>query len=204
MQLQGHARALAALADRWSVVEHSNRAVLNPFEGSEDLNTDAAIQLDGILFMEGEGEPPELTRMKRDVRLVADDANETGDWLANAMEATWSAAAALLPYPDLADLLGDRHRIIANDWQAATMSMLAGRALHRAVDLLDQLDLTPAGVRTDLDGERNYPRYLHASVELVEHAADLLSDSAGLVHDNEPRWRRFRTRVLELLARGDA
>jgi hypothetical protein len=26
-------------------------------------------------------------------------------------------------------------------------------------------------------------------------AADLLSDSAGLVHDNERRWRTFRARV---------
>jgi hypothetical protein len=32
------------------------------------------------------------------------------------------------------------------------------------------------------------------------HAADLLSDSAGLVHDNERRWRVFRTRLDAILA----
>ena len=31
-----------------------------------------------------------------------------------------------------------------------------------------------------------------------DNAADLLSDSAGLVHDNEPRWRRFHQRVLSI------
>jgi hypothetical protein len=204
LRLQDHARALNALADRWAVVVPTEVAGLNPFEGSEDLNADAATQLDGILFMQGEGEPAEITRMKRDIRVVADDSIETGEWLANAMEQTWAAAMALLPYVEFADLIGDRHRIIGNDWQAASMSTLAGRVLHRSVDLLDHLDLTPASVRSDLDGERAYPRYIHSSVELIDHAADLLSDSAGLVHDNEPRWRRFRTRVLATLERGGA
>jgi hypothetical protein len=74
---------------------------------------------------------------------MGDDAIETGTWLASAMEGTWEVAAALLDYPALADLLGDRHRIIANDWQAASMSSLAGRLLHRAVDVLDKIELTP-------------------------------------------------------------
>jgi hypothetical protein len=70
------------------------------------------------------------------------------------MEATWDAAAALTDHPELADELGDRHRIIANDWQAASMSSLAGRLLHRAVDVLDRVDLAPAAPRTDLEGRR--------------------------------------------------
>ena len=32
------------------------------------------------------------------------------------------------------------------------------------------------------------------------NAADLLSDFAGLVHDNERRWRVFRTRVEQIVA----
>jgi hypothetical protein len=114
------------------------------------------------------------------------------------MGSTWDAALALADYPELADLLGDRHRIIANDWQAATMSSLAGRALGRAADLLDRLDLTPASIRADLGSTRSYPRYLYSAVELIDHAADLFSDSAGLVHDNERRWRTFHARVVEL------
>ena len=101
--------------------------------------------------------------------------------------------------PPLAGLLGDRHRIIANDWQAAEMSSLAGRILHRAVELLEKVEFTPSALRQDLESERVSPRLLHSVFELIAHAADLLSDSAGLVHDNEPRWRRFRARVDEVV-----
>lgn len=199
--LQRHARALTALADRWSVTAATPIDVLNPFEGAEDLNADVALQLDGVLFMEGGGEPVELTRLKRDLRTMAGDAIETGSWLSSAMEATWEAASALVGYPELADLLGDRHRIIANDWQAASMSSLAGRLLHRAVDVLDQIDLKPGALRQDLDGPRSSAPFLYSSVELIDRASDLLSDSAGLVHDNERRWRGFRARLVAIIER---
>src|SRR4249920_995525 len=124
--LQGHGRTLCALADRWETIVPSVRVALSPFEGAEDLNDPAALQLDGVLFMEGEGEPAEISRLKRDLRAAAEDSIATGDWLASAMQASWDVAAALLDMPELADLLGERHRIIANDWQAAHMSTLAG------------------------------------------------------------------------------
>ena len=40
------------------------------------------------------------------------------------MEASWGIAEALLSYPELADLLGERHRIIVNDYVDATLSAL--------------------------------------------------------------------------------
>ena len=196
--LQRHARALSALAGPMGWRRGRTDRCLEPLRGCGDLNVDAALQLDGILFMEGEDEPTELTRFTRDVRTMADDAIETGTWLASAMEGTWEAATALLDYPDLADLIGERHRIIANDWQAASMSSLAGRLLHRAVDVLERVDFSPAALRTDLDGPRTSARYIHSAVELMDRAADLLSDSAGLVHENERRWRVFRERVVLL------
>ncbi len=195
VSLQRHARALGALADRWSDVEAARMDALNPYEGSEDLNADVALALGGILFMEGEGEPGEITRIKRDLRTMGDDATGTGTWLSSAMEGTWATASALLGYVELADLLGDRHRIIANDWQAASMSALAGRILHRAAEILDAVDFTPSAVRSDLAGTGADARYLYSAVELIDRAADLLSDSAGLVHDNERRWRLFHARV---------
>ncbi len=193
--VQRHARALQALADRWSVTEPHEQESLNPFEGSVDLNDPAALQLDGVLFMEGQGEPAEITHLKRDLRILADDQADTGQWLADAMAATWDTAAALLQFPELADQLGERHRIIANDWQAAEMAMLSARLLGRAVDLLDAVDFTPASLRADLAGGRQVPGFLYSAAELADRAADLLSDSAGLVHENERRWREFHARV---------
>jgi citrate lyase beta subunit len=196
--LQRHSRALSALADRWEHVDAQRVEALSPYQGADDLNAPEALQLDGILFMEGNTEPAEITSIIHELRAVGTTSVDTGTWLAEAMENTWATAAFLLGYEQLSDLVGDRHRIIANDWQAASMSSLAGRALQRAADVLDAIDFTPAALRDDLDGPRRSPRLLHSAVELIDHAADLLSDSAGLVHDNERRWRTFHQRVIEL------
>lgn len=198
--LQRHARTLQALADRWATAEPPQRAVLSPFEGAEDLNAPDAVQLDGVLFLEGEGRPAEITRLIRDLRTIADDAVESGEWLAAAMRSSWEMAAALVPMDGLADVLGERHRIIANDWQAADMTVLAGRLLRRAAEILDHLDLTPAAIRADLAGPRISVKLLYSAAEIIGHAADLGSDAAGAEHDSERRWRVFRSRVEEVVA----
>jgi hypothetical protein len=200
IELQRAARTLTTLADRWGEAAPAAADPGGPrFAGCEDLNEPAAIQSDGVLFMEGEGEPVELARLKRDLGVIADDYEATGAWLAGAMQASWDAAARLR-HPGLADLLGERHRIIANDWQAAALSALVGRLSRRAGELLAPLDLSPEGVRADLAGPRLLPGYLHSASELLDRAADLAAESAALVHDNERRWRVFRARVATIAA----
>jgi hypothetical protein len=190
--LQRASLALLALAERWSRVEPGGRSAASPFAGAEDLNDERAIELAGILFMEGEGEPAEIARIKRELRTTA-ASHETGSaWLAAAMEQSWGVAAQLARYPALADLLGERHRIIANDWRSADLQRLIGRLLARAADLLDGIEFTPAALREDL----RTPAHLLFSVsELLSHAVDLTTQSAALVHDNERRWRVFRERA---------
>jgi hypothetical protein len=195
--LQRHSRTLHALADRWTVTDPSTRSVLSPYEGADDLNADAALQLDGVLFMEGEGEPAEITRLKRDLRSCADDSGAAGEWLALAMQSAWMIAPALFGVEELSDLLGERHRIIANNWQGASNVTLVGQILTRAADLLDHVDFTPASLRADLAGAHVATGHVHSAAEMIGHAADLLSDFAGLVHDNERRWRVFHSRVQD-------
>jgi hypothetical protein len=202
--LQRHARTIQALADQWSTVEPSSRSVLSPYEGAEDLNHPAALQLDGVLFLEGEGRPAELTRLIRDLRAAADDQRGTSEWLGQAMESSWAVAASLVDIDGLADLLGERHRIIANDWLAASMSGVMSRLLDRAADILEHVDFAPAAVRADLADGRVSVGLLYSAAELMSRAADLSSESAGLVHDNERRWRVFRQRVAEVVDAGDA
>jgi hypothetical protein len=197
--LQRHARTLQALADRWSTVAPADRAVLSPYEAAEDLNAPDAIQLDGVLFLEGEGRPAELSHLIRDLRTLADDALATGEWLGTAMQASWEMAGALIAIDGLADVLGERHRIIANDWQAAYLSTLAGRILRRAAEMLDRIDFTPAALRADLAGERVSAKRLYSIAELIGHAADLSSASAGVEQDSERRWRAFRARVQDVV-----
>ncbi len=197
-ELQARSRALKALADRWSVIGVGEQVSAIAFAGTEDLNAPGLVAESGILFMEGEGEPPELQRLKREVGLLADDLEHTSVWLSGAMEQAWEMAGSLATYPALADLLGERHRIIADDWQSAGLQALIARLLRRALDLLTRVDFAPAALRADLGGERTAPSYLYSASELLDRAADLMAESATLVHANERRWRVFRTRVREL------
>jgi hypothetical protein len=198
--LQRHTRTLQALADQWSTARASTRSVLSPYEGAEDLNSPAALQLDGVLFLEGEGRPAEITHLIRDLRNAAEDQKATGEWLATAMESSWAIAAVLVEIDELADMLGERHRIIANDWQAASMNTVQSHLMDRAADILEHIDFTPAALRADLADGRVSTGLLYSAAEMISRAADLCSESAGLVHDNERRWRTFRHRVGQVLA----
>lgn len=196
-RMHGMSKTLKTLADKWTDLSSSDSQNIGRYTGCEDLNELAAIQHDGILFMEGEGEPAEITRMKRDLGQMADDYRKTGIWLSTAMESSWGVASSLVNNPELRSVLGDRHRIIVNDWLAADMSTLASRLLKRSLELLGAVDFSPKKLRSDLAGPRFAPGYLYSSAELIDRAADLASESAALVHDNEYRWRRFRAVLKE-------
>ncbi|MEU8517679.1 hypothetical protein AB0C76_39810 [Kitasatospora sp. NPDC048722] len=197
--IQRDVRSLLALADKWSGTSPAVPTPLNPYEGAEDLTSGVALQLRGVLFMEGEGEPAEIREIKRDLLRRSEDLHSISDWLATAMQGAWDAAAALLDYTEFASLLGERHRIISNDWQAAHLSAGAGRLLQRAVEILERVDFGPKALRADLNGARVSPQLLYSAAELASRAADMLSDSAGLVNDNERHWRTFHARVEQVL-----
>ena len=122
--------------------------------------------------------------------------------LPNLAVDSWESATALLPHPRLADLLGERHRIIANDWQAAELCTLIGRLITRALAIIGQLELSPPAIRADLASARTFPGYLYSASEVLDRAADLAAESATLVHENERRWRVFRARASTLALEG--
>ena len=198
-ELQEASLVLKTLADRWSRVEAEQPAQQGyPYMGSEDLNEAATIQHTGVLFMEGEEEPAEIAALKRDLQTMATSFEQSGEWLAKAMRGSWEAARALLQIPALADVLGERHRIAANVWQSANMHALSSLLIGRALEVLEGVEFSPQAVRADLSGQRVFPGYLYSASELIDRAADLVSESAVLVHDNERRWRVFRERVEEI------
>jgi hypothetical protein len=199
LRLQRHTRTLQALADRWITAKPSSRRALSPYEGADDLNSEAAIALDGALFLEGEGRPPEITAMIGELRADADSFVTGGQWLATAMQVAWEGAAAVLDVDGLADVLGERHRIMSNDWLAAHMQSLIGQMLARAAEMLEHIDFTPAALRADMAGARVTPRRVHSAAEVMSRAADLCCESSRLVHDNERRWRVFRERASEVV-----
>jgi Protein of unknown function (DUF5661) len=201
IRLERWSRSLKALADHWLLVEPADAVLGSPYAGCEDLNVEAAIDGSGILFLEGEGEPAEIAALKGELAALGESFEASGSWLAVAMESAWTTAQAVVSERELADVLGERHRIIANDWRAATLSSLVARLVRRAFDVLEQIDFRPAALREDLAGARAAPAYLFSACELIDHAADLVAESASLVHDNERRWRVFHDRVAALAAR---
>ena len=138
--LQRTARTLIALAERWASAEPAAAPAPSPFAGAPDLNDDRAIETSGVLFMEGGGEPAEITRIKSELQTMAASSEQSGSWLAAAMEASWAMAEALLSYPQLADLLAERHKIIGNNWQNACTAQLTARYLRRAVAVMERVD----------------------------------------------------------------
>jgi hypothetical protein len=198
ISLQRAARSLIALAERWSTAEPVAEPAPSPFAGAPDLNDERAIESSGVLFMEGGGEPAEISRIKSDLLAIAASGEQSGSWLASAMEASWAMAEALLAYPQLADLLAERHKIIANNWQNACTAQLVARCLTRAVSILEKVDFSPAWLRKDLAAKRTAPAYLYSAAELINHAADLSAASSVLTHENERRWRIFHDRVRQI------
>jgi hypothetical protein len=201
ISLQRAARTLIALAERWGSAEPAAAPAPSPFAGAPDLNDERAIETSGVLFMEGEGEPAEITRIKAELGTIAASSDQSGSWLAAAMEASWDMAEALLPYPQLADLLAERHKIIGNNWRNAATAQLIARCLRRAVAIMERVDFSPPALRKDLAGARSAPGYLYSAAELINHAADLSAASSVLTHEDERRWRIFHQR-LEQIASG--
>jgi hypothetical protein len=193
-------RTLKALAEHWSAAQPSQRAA-SPYAGADDLNDPRAIETGGVLYLESGERPAEIERILRELESAAAGAESTGAWLAEAMETSWGAAATLIEFPELADLLAERHAIIARDWQSAALLCLLARQLRRANEILSHLDLTAAGVRADLAGSRAFSAYVFSAAELVDQAADLTVESASLVRGNERRWRIFHERVAGLLSK---
>jgi hypothetical protein len=200
ISLQRTARTLLALAERWACVQPGAAPAPSPFGGTPDLNDDRAIETSGVLFMEGEGEPAEITRIKAELHAIAAGSEQNGSWLASAMEASWAMAEALLSYPQLADLLAERHRIIGSNWQNAATAVLVARYLRRAVAIMERVDFSPAALCADLAGPRCASRYLYSAAELINHAADLSAASSVLTHEDERRWRIFGERVEQISA----
>ena len=56
--LQRHARTMQALADQWSTAEPSTRHRAEPLRGRRGPQRPAAVQLDGVLFLEGRAARP--------------------------------------------------------------------------------------------------------------------------------------------------
>ena len=148
------------------------------------------------------GTPPSLSTLRRSLWLIADEAAGNGAWLDAAMESSWDEAASLIELDEFADVLEVRHRIIANDWQAALLDGLAAKLLRRALDILESVDAIPTARRdpTSITASANR---LRGAAAIIARAAELLDDAAALGAENERHWSVVRGRIRELAVTED-
>ncbi len=196
ISLQRIARTLIALAERWTSVQPAAAPAPSPFAAAPDLNDDRAIETSGVLFMEGGGEPAEITRIKSELQAIAASGEQSGAWLAAAMEASWAMAEALLSYPSSPTSWpnGTRSSVTAGGTRlphCSSHGSCAGpsRSWNRSIS-------RPAPCA------RTSPAYLFSAAELINHAADLSAASSVLTHEDERRWRIFHERVKQITAPG--
>ncbi|QKG22359.1 hypothetical protein [Actinomadura verrucosospora] len=190
--LRRDSNVLKMLADHWSDAGAMRAGPADPRHGAvgcPDLNGPAVVTATGVLFMEGESEPAELTAMKARLGEAGTRYRRLSRWLAQEMEAEW---------PRLAVLTTPRHIAAARArFMALTRTTAAGDAYGLAAHLLttaaaalrDQ-DLTPAGVRA---GPATAAAMLRNASWLVDTAAGVIAEAAARLGASDPDWTAFIT-----------
>jgi hypothetical protein len=199
--LRRDAGALRALADRWLNGEASDGTEARYDEpqlkaaGCDDLNDPAAVATAGILFMEGEGEPAEISSLKVKLAAQRDRCLNSGRWLGEKMEAAWQREAVLLT-ADYADAAYARHMALTRTTLTASKLVIAGRLIGAAHAALAPHDHGPAEVRAD---PRGAGRLLRATAWLIDAAAGLIAEQAADLGASDPAWTTY---IEDLAARG--
>ncbi|MBS0219367.1 MAG: hypothetical protein JSR91_01375 [Proteobacteria bacterium] len=155
--------------------------------GCNDLNALPAIGAIGVLFMEGEGEPAEIRALKAKLRGLGPAWHGSGDWLANKMAHAWLRESVMLR-DDWAAAAEPRFGTIVANWCGSRQMALAGRCATIALQILEGIDLRPAGVRAD---RREAGRQLLEAAWVLDGVAQVIGRSALDLSENDRRWTRY-------------
>ena len=152
-----------------------------------DLNSLVAVPAIGILFMEGEGTPPELLALTAKLRGAAVASMTAGAWLLDKMEAALVREHAHLA-GHLADGAQARLGTIGVNWCGAEGSLLCGRLLDQAATRLGRLDLRPASIRAQRASTGSELLQLAWTLALV---AGLQASFSSQLGDNDRDWTAY-------------
>ncbi|GAA4202029.1 hypothetical protein [Actinocatenispora rupis] len=182
--------ALKLLADRWSSPEGGQSDREDPTHGAvgcTDLNEPAVVATTGILFMEGETEPAELTSMKARIGHAATRYRQLSDWLHGHMAEEWPRLTTLLT-PRLVGSAQPRLRALTRTTAAANAYDLVAHLLTATAHALDNQDLTPVGVRRDPPGAA---AVLRTAAWLLDSAAATVAEAGARLSLSDPDWTAF-------------
>ncbi|WP_037066257.1 hypothetical protein [Pseudonocardia acaciae] len=162
--------------------------------GCTDLSDASAVTSVGILFMEGEGEPPELAHIRRRFTDLSRGWARSAGWLAEKMDAGWARERALLE-PELVDAARPRFAALTRTTAAAHAHDVAARLLDTSAAALSKLEFTPAAVRS----QRRYAAsLLRTAAWLATMAAGVIADEGATLGLSDPDWTAY---IDELEAR---
>ncbi|HZE37357.1 MAG TPA: hypothetical protein VE172_00945 [Stackebrandtia sp.] len=192
--LRRDSNALKVLSDRVGRAENSTAPrVTAPAAGCADLTDLAAVATTGVLFMEGEDAPAELTAMRRRLDDTAGEYARLSSWLGHKMDGAWKRLHLLLT-PELADTAHARFQALGRTTAAADAYGLAARYLGAAVKTLDNQDLAPAGVRADPVAAATM---LRTASWLIDTAAATVAEAAARLSLSDPDWTQFIAEISE-------
>ncbi|MGW4396303.1 hypothetical protein ACWEHA_13510 [Amycolatopsis nivea] len=180
--------ALKLLAARWSDSPEPDR--LDPAHGAVgcvDLNDPAVVATTGILFMEGDSEPAELTSLRSRFEQAAVRYQRLSGWLGEHMAAEWPRLRSLL-VPDLVEAARPRFRALTRTTEAANAYSLVARLLDSAVHTLKAQDLTPEGVRRDPAAAA---KMVLTASWFLDSAASALAEAGARLGLSDPDWTSF-------------
>lgn len=152
-----------------------------------DLNVPEAIPNIGFLFLEGAGKPPELSILSDRLAALAGDIEPFGAHLVRAMDAAWVRESALFA-PDRIEIAWTRLLVVLCNWRAGHDSELAGKLIARCRTEFDGLDLTPQGVRANMNATG---AALSAIAWVLDIAAQLCATAGLTLADNNWRYTQY-------------
>jgi hypothetical protein len=198
--LRRDANALKALAERWlEPVDGVSGAIDDPrFDaaGCPDLNAAAATANAGILFMEGEGEPSELTALKRKLSGVAGQHAAVSAWLLDMVDRAWEREAILLE-PATATAAYRRHMTVTRTSLAAGRLGVAARLVGAAHTALAAQDFRPPAIRADRRGAAELVR---TAAWLLDAATAVLAEQASQIGHSDADWTTYIEALEPLVA----
>jgi hypothetical protein len=191
--LRRSSNALKVLARRWldgHDAEPASFPVADPLfraAGCEELNDPGSVATTGVLFMEGESEPAELTQMKLELAGMAAGFDNWSAWLAEKMAPAWERESVLLT-STLASAAQPRFAALTRTTRTGAALGLVARLLHAAGWAIAAHPLAPRDIRGDPAGSAQ--RLLAASW-LLDEASSTLAETAADLARSDPDWTAY-------------
>lgn len=205
--LRRDANALKVLADRWlSPSSDGQSGQINVADarysaaGCPDLNDTAAVATTGLLFMEGETEPAEITALKAKLHSLASGLQTTSKWLGEKMDAGWEREQVLL-HPQLLEAAFPRFMVLTRTSLSAASFGVAARLIDSASRLLASQTFSPPAIRSDRSAMAKI--LLHSSW-LLDRAAALLAEQAAELSLSDPDWTAYLAELATISEDADA